>query len=582
MLANSTQYEQVQGGKATTGVHNTTTAVQLLHSNNVQLATLQQNIEIDTLHFNRDVESKDLKNFWQQKQKRTHQMAMITNSSGESIESTSVVSEVVDHSTELLIIDDITSPAADCGGVAPPLELLRCWLAHGCTTGLVKTSQDHSAILGTEIDQRSTASNGSTDVMCRTGVAPMNTARTHARDAHCKLIVACARVDDEAEVHPTCTATVVDSSTASSIKRTAKTTTTPQHIDHRLLRYFLPLWVEPTSSADMSRILKGAFKEWFGVQTVCDDVQKATQLAVTATIGLLSRCVAANLQTVTFRRTVAAVRAIRAVPSCNVQSVQQFGRLWFHEMCRGLRDALFNCNDKDTFDKLLLSSYNEVFFVAELVPAPLHGENEIQNDTLSSNNELDPLKTADVTLTSWTNIYSAHEEKRSYKECYITSKKKQRLLDAYVTDYVATSGTSEIVLFPSAAERLLQLCRAIELPNTNCILLGLPGSGRRTLCRLACHTTGASLFEPDSSDCSSAEAFRDFVRRVILAAVTCTGDTTGTHIDNGDSAAASGDSAPRRMHSDAVVMLLSDLQLSVSTKEVLHDINALLSCTPCA
>ena len=72
----------------------------------------------------------------------------------------------------------------------------------------------------------------------------------------------------------------------------------------------------------------------------------------------------------------------------------------------------------------------------------------------------------------------------------------------------------QLVLFDDALEHLTRACRTLALPRGHCLLVGVGGSGKRSLARLAAAAVGAQVFEIELTRAYDMAAFRDDVKRL--------------------------------------------------------------------
>lgn len=79
----------------------------------------------------------------------------------------------------------------------------------------------------------------------------------------------------------------------------------------------------------------------------------------------------------------------------------------------------------------------------------------------------------------------AHSIEKHYTEL-IDTNTLLSTVQSYISDYNELSKNKiSIVLFTQAIDLLLKINRIISRPQGNCVLVGLGGSGRRTMTRLA-------------------------------------------------------------------------------------------------
>lgn len=149
-------------------------------------------------------------------------------------------------------------------------------------------------------------------------------------------------------------------------------------------------------------------------------------------------------------------------------------RLWSHEYMRVFQDRLVNDDDRRLFMDLLGRMIRDEFhMVLEDIVDPSTGI--IFGDFLEPNPDL-----------------------RSYEEIAsidIAKTVAENYLEEYNSDIIASKSPLQLVLFKFAVEHVTRICRIIRQPSGHALLIGVGGSGRQSLTKLATHIAGYKLFQ---------------------------------------------------------------------------------------
>ncbi|XP_038005283.1 dynein heavy chain 1, axonemal [Motacilla alba alba] len=175
-----------------------------------------------------------------------------------------------------------------------------------------------------------------------------------------------------------------------------------------------------------------------------------------------------------------------------VESKEHLLRLWYHESCRVFRDRLVNDEDRTWFDNLMTKKMQDFGTTFEEV---------IPTQPVLFGDFMEP--GANV------KVYQAID----------SQDKLRQVIEDYLEEY-NQNHTSELklVLFMDAIQHICRISRILRQAPGNALLLGVGGSGRQSLTRLASHMAENECFQIELSKNYGMTEWRDDVREVMKKA----------------------------------------------------------------
>ncbi|EAX96982.1 Dynein heavy chain family protein [Trichomonas vaginalis G3] len=178
---------------------------------------------------------------------------------------------------------------------------------------------------------------------------------------------------------------------------------------------------------------------------------------------------------------------MRARPD-NIQSPNILQKLWMHENVRVYSDRLICVEDRKQFQDILANTMKK----------------KIGNDVSADDVFESPLIFCDYIRGF------VSDQERFYEELP-TYDKARNVLEEYFTDYQFSrrSQTDQILFFDAAIQHISRICRILRQPKGHCVLVGVAGTGKRTLARFASFVSECELGEIEVTDHYTIENFKE-------------------------------------------------------------------------
>ena len=240
-------------------------------------------------------------------------------------------------------------------------------------------------------------------------------------------------------------------------------------ITQRYVRHFHMINLVPFDDGSLNKLFQ-SIMDWHMLKGFAGKIKGLAPKVVEASIALFNetrRCMLPtplkSHYTFNLRDLSKVFQGFCLIQKEDISGPDQVARLWVHECQRVFQDRLVDEHDRGWFQKTIEDMLPQFF---QLKWKQVAGNNEM----LIYGNYIDPRTPV---------------EKRRYVEIE-DHEKLQKVMTDYLEDYNAVNTKRmNLVLFEYAVDHLSRIARVIQLPGGNALLVGLGGSGRKSLCALA-------------------------------------------------------------------------------------------------
>ena len=188
---------------------------------------------------------------------------------------------------------------------------------------------------------------------------------------------------------------------------------------------------------------------------------------------------------------------MQSPPTLNLTPAGVLFNLWRHECERVFGDKLTNNKDKDMFTKFLMDNGEEYFSpeVQSTLLEEFYMVNFLRDDVEDEDG---------VVIEEGPKMYEPGGTKVEIRE------RSLMFLENYNKEF--PSKQMELVLFDDALKHLLRINRLVEMPRGSALLVGVGGSGKQSLTRLASFISRAKCFQVTLTKTYGMNAFLEDLR----------------------------------------------------------------------
>jgi len=254
-------------------------------------------------------------------------------------------------------------------------------------------------------------------------------------------------------------------------------------VDSRLQRHFTVLCTSEPSPEVINNIYlfiltnhfkNFKFKNGDPIQKICSDIMGATS-AILDAVRNQNRCFAPSASKFHYqwnlREISKLVEGMLRTNNTFYKEPDQLYRLWFHECNRIFKDRLIYAEDIKTFDKVLITVFDQ---------------NLRYSSPTKAEDLLEPFIFVpfDDAIDEGENLLIQPKDFNSLKE-FITFK---------LEEYNEMKSNMPLVLFDDAINHICRISRIISNPSSHALLVGVGGSGKQSLSRLAAFIKQTQVF----------------------------------------------------------------------------------------
>ncbi|XP_015752501.1 PREDICTED: dynein heavy chain 12, axonemal-like [Acropora digitifera] len=286
-------------------------------------------------------------------------------------------------------------------------------------------------------------------------------------------------------------------------------------ITPRFLRHFNVVSVATFGDDTMQRIFSTIVNYYFRNNEFPNEVYSMGTMIVGATMEVYKQAMANLLPTpakshYTFnlRDFSRVIRGVLLIKKDALTDKKTLNRLWVHEVYRVFYDRLVDDSDRAWLHSLLKKvtkdhlkdDFDSLF------------KHLSSNEKSASEDDMRSLMFCDFLNPDAIGDDRLYQEVESIEELY-------KIVENCLEEYNQTHKTQmNLVIFRYVLEHLVRISRILKQPGGNALLVGVGGSGRQSLSRLAAAVADFLVFQPEISKSYGLPEWRDDIKTMLKSA----------------------------------------------------------------
>ena len=285
-------------------------------------------------------------------------------------------------------------------------------------------------------------------------------------------------------------------------------------VTDRLLRHFAQVAITPFDDNTLSTIFRTIVDWHFTSNMFSSDVLSLSENIVSATTKLFHTATqnllptpAKSHYTFNLRDFSRVIQGILFSTPDHFHEPDAVIRLWIHEVHRVFGDRLIDDNDATSF----------LGWVRDITKDSFHTEFDKVCSHLDTNGD-GKVDTIGEVRNLFFGDYMSKKHPRPYVEV-LETEQLETTWTQYLEDYNALSNKPmNLVMFRFAIEHASRISRILKQPGGNALLVGVGGSGKQSLTRLAASVLGYDLIQIELSKNYGQSEWKDDLRRLLRKA----------------------------------------------------------------